>query len=409
MVTSYDIKTLRTGSPLALYLPASFLARVADEAMGVAAALLALERTGSAGQGAAVLAAWTAPHVLAAPVTGAVVARARRPGITYVAALSIFAAAIGGVAWGLDRLPLPAVLGIAAVGGCCGPLVTGGMSSLVASLTPADQHSRAYALDSATYTAATLAGPAVITALAGLWSAGTATASLAVTAAVAAVLIGLLRVPRFAQPAHPSGIGAALATGLTTIWHNGPLRGITGATCLAFLGTGGLPIVAVLLAETWTRASDGGLLMTALGLGALVGALTLTRWRPRLSPTALAGVCLVGLGVALALGALSPNLPLGMLAFGVAGLFDGPLLSATLEARSQHSPEHARPQVFTMGAALKISAAAAGTALVGVAADASPVALLLVIGATQVAAFWALRLLPRLPVAATPARCHERG
>lgn len=389
--------------PLALYLSGSFLARVADEAVGVAVALLALERTGSAAQGAAVLTAWTAPHVLVAPATGALVAKARRPVVVYVTALAVVATSIGGIAMSLGRLPLVAVLSVAAVGGCCGPLVTGGLSSLVASLTVATDRPRAYALDSAVYTGATLAGPTVVTLIGSRWSAGVATAALAVAAAAAALLVCPLRLPRLARPRKQVGTGTALATGLTAIWRDGVLRGLTGATCLAYLGIGGLPIAAVLIADTWTRSTDGGLLMTSFGAGALVGAMALARWRPPVTATGLAGGCLLGSAFALAGAAVSPSLTFGLVVFAGAGLCDGPLLSATLQARAEHAPEHARPQVFTMGAALKVSAAAAGAALVGVAADVPPAVLVVAVAALQAAAFAALQLLPRAPVRATTA------
>ncbi|WBB57793.1 MFS transporter [Streptomyces sp. WMMC500] len=180
------------------YLATATCARLADDGMAVAVTLLALHRTGSAAQGAAVLAAWMAPHAVAAPLTGALAARARGAGAAFhVAALGVFAAAIAGVALTLGRAPVPVVLAVAALGGCCGPMVTGGLSSVLAGLVPdTGARARAYALDAATYNAAGIAAPAAVTTAAGLWGPGPAMATLVASAAGAAGLATTLRLPR---------------------------------------------------------------------------------------------------------------------------------------------------------------------------------------------------------------------
>ncbi|MFE6678934.1 hypothetical protein [Streptomyces sp. NPDC057729] len=130
------------------YLMTAFSARMADEGMAVAVVMLAAYRTGSAAQGAFVLTAWMAPHVLAAPLTGAVAARARRLRLFYVGALGGFALAISALAMSIGRVPLPVVLAVAAAGGCCGPAVSGGLSSLITRLLPAGaERDRAYSWD----------------------------------------------------------------------------------------------------------------------------------------------------------------------------------------------------------------------------------------------------------------------
>lgn len=382
--------------PLATYLVGSFLARLADEGMGIAAALLAVERTGGVAQGAAILTAWTAPHVLAAPLTGALAAKTARPRLFYATAMTVVGASAGGVALLLGRAPLAVVFAVAFLGGCCGPLATGGLSSIVGTLVPAERRSRAYALDAAVYNASTLAAPAVIGIATALWSAGVATGALAGAAVLAACLLATLPMPRLTSTVV--SLRSAVVVGLATIWRNGVLRGVTGGTCVAYLGVGALPVAAVLVATSWGSATDGSLLMTGMAAGGLTGALLVTRWRPPITPQRMVGFCLLGSTPALALAAVSPNVVVGLIGFVAAGLCDGPLLSATFEARSQQAPDHARPQVFTIGAALKTSAAACGAALVGAAAAAPAMLPLLAIAALQLFAYAALRLLARLPV-----------
>ena len=371
------------------YLATAFLARFAEEGMGVAVVLLALHRTGGAAQGASVLTAWMAPHIVAAPLAGALVARTRRPRWFYVLALGGFAVAIAVLAACLGRVPLPLTLAVAAAGGSCGPVVSGGLSSLVASLVPADGLGRAYGLDAAVYNAASVASPAVVSVVAVTLSPGPALATLAGAAGVAALLaFGLPEYrPESERGAQPAALRKDLVAGLVTVWRVPELRAITTSTTLAFVGLGGLGATAVLLAAAQGSPGAGGLLMTAFAVGALVGSLVVARWWPAVYAPRLASCCLLGLGLALAAAALTDRWPLGVALFALAGVAEGPLLSATLRIRADHSPPASRPQVFTTGAGLKISAAACGAALVGLTSEAlSPGTLLLGLAVTQLAA-----------------------
>ncbi|MDT0443258.1 MFS transporter [Streptomyces johnsoniae] len=378
------------------YLITAFFARLADEGMAVAAVLLALQRADSAAQGAFTLTAWMAPHVLAAPLVGGLAARATRPRLFYCGALACFAAALAGLALALGRAPTPVTLAIALAGGACGPVVTGGLSGLLGALAPqGPARARAYALDAATYNAASVAGPAAVGAVATAASAAAATALLAVAACVAAALAALLPL----RPAAADAGRFAWAAGLTAVARTPRLRAITAATCVAFLGIGGLTTTAVLRAADLGRPAGGGVLMTAFALGALAGSLVLARRPPRTSARRLATFSLLATGAALGGAALAPSFAVLLALFALAGVCDGPLLSATLRIRADHAPPGTRTQVFTIGAGLKITAAAAGAALAGTAAGLPPAALLAAIAALQFAAAAVLAALSRRPAA----------
>ncbi|MER7409508.1 MFS transporter [Streptomyces cacaoi] len=191
------------------YLSTAFLARLADEGVGVVLALLALERTGSPAQGAFVLTAWTAPHAVAAAPAGAAAERARSPRLFHAGALAVFGAAIVLLGLGLGRVPTPAVCCVAVVGGSCGPLVTGGLSGLVARLAAAGPaRARAYALDATTYNAASVAAPALVGTVGATLGAGTAALLLAASAAGAALLCAALPVAGAGVGAGVGGAGA---------------------------------------------------------------------------------------------------------------------------------------------------------------------------------------------------------
>ncbi|MEU9236386.1 MFS transporter [Streptomyces subrutilus] len=368
------------------YLAAALAARFASEGMGMAVVLLALERTGSASYGAFVLTAWLAPHVLAAPLAGAAAGRTGRPRLFHFGTLAGFTAAVAALALLLGRAPLPLVLVVAALGGSCGPMVTGGLSSLVTGLVPAGAgRDRAYGWDASTYNAASVTAPAAVSLVTALGSAAPAMAVLAVSGALAAVLAATLPygVPGAGAPreAPRAGLGA----GLAALWRVRELRAVTSATTLAFVGIGSLTTTSVLLAAGLGSPGAGGVLMTAFAVGALAGSLTLGRMTS-VEPGRLVRWALAGTGAALAAAAFTPSLAATAVLFAVAGVCDGPLLTATLRIRSQYAPDAVRTQVFTLGAGLKVTAASAGAALVGFAAGAPPWTLLTAIAGLQLAA-----------------------
>lgn len=371
---------------LGRYLAAALAARFASEGMGMAVVLLALQRTGSAAHGAFVLTAWLAPHVLAAPLAGAAAARSRRPRLFHVAALAGFTTAVAALALLLGRAPTPVVLGVAVLGGSCGPMVTGGLSSLVAGLVPAGPaRDRAYGWDASTYNGAAVTAPAAVSLVAAFASAGPAMALLAASGALAAALAATLPYTHSAPAPTPGAPRAGLGAGLAALWRIRELRAVTSATTLAFVGIGALTTTAVLLATTLGSPGGGGVLMTAFALGALTGSLTLGRITS-VPPGRLARWAMAATGVALTAAAFTPSVALTAVAFAAAGVCDGPLLTATLRIRSEFAPEAARTQVFTLGAGLKVTAASTGAALVGFAAGAPPWILVLAIAALQLAA-----------------------
>ncbi|MFD3324458.1 MFS transporter [Streptomyces sp. NPDC058701] len=392
------------------YLAAALAARFASEGMGMAVVLLALERTGSASYGAFVLTAWLAPHVLAAPLAGILAARTGRPRLFYPGALAGFTAAVAALAVLLGRVPMPVVLVVAVLGGTCGPMVTGGLSSLVSGLAPTGSaRDRAYSWDASTYNAAAVTAPALVGLVSALGSAGPAMALLAASGAAAAALAATLPYGDPGAGAVPGPTRAGLGAGLAALWRVRELRAVTSATTLAFVGIGSLTTTAVLLATALGRPGAGGVLMTAFALGALGGSLTLGRLTS-VDPGRLVRWSLAATGVALAVAAFTPSVAVTAVLFAVAGVCDGPVLTATLRIRSEYAPDAVRTQVFTLGAGLKLTAASAGAALVGFAAAAPAWTLMTGIACFQLAAAVLHALAsPRRPPSAAAATGPSAG
>ncbi|MEU7866732.1 MFS transporter [Dactylosporangium sp. NPDC049140] len=177
-----------------------------------------------------------------------------------------------------------------------------------------------------------------------------------------------------------------LRAGFRAIVVSRPLLAVTAASCVGAFGHGMMPSIAVLLGVAHRHPAGGGLLVTAIGLGALTGSLLMARRPVAIAPHRVVVGCLVVTGVVLASVPLVSSWAGVVGLFAVAGLFDGPLFTSVLQVRASEAPARARTQVFTLGAGVKLSAAAIG-ATVFAAVGGWPLWVLIVgLGGTQVVA-----------------------
>lgn len=155
------------------YLITAVLIRLADEGARVALLLLALERTNSAAVGGLLVAVLLVPQVIAAPAIGLLTDRARQPKWVLTSSVAGFAASLAAVALLLGRVSLPLVVVLLLFGGCCGPSLTGGLTSQLPTLIPESSLPRAFGADSLSAglrLTMAAAGAAIAGALAGLSS-----------------------------------------------------------------------------------------------------------------------------------------------------------------------------------------------------------------------------------------------
>jgi hypothetical protein len=366
---------------LVRYTAAAALARLADEGSRVALLLLVLAGGHGAAYGGLLIAALMVPHVGAAPLVGALADRVRRRRPLYAAGLLGYGAALLGA--GLTAGPAPAAaFALAAAAGCCAPLMIGGLTSLLGEL-PVGPLPRAFGLDAASYSVAGIAGPAVAAVVAelagGLW----AVAALALSCLFSAVLVGTLPIPDRRPGRHGRTRGGAWAA----LWRRPALGSVTAGTTLSMAGLGALPLVAAALAAGVGDTALTGIALSAMAVGNLVGALLyarfpIRRWRPE--SVVLAG--LFAQAVPFAVLAAVPGRWPTLVLFAVAGLIDGPLFASLLTVRDREAPPAVRTQVFTIGAGLKVTAAAAGAALAGWATGLGAGVLLLAVAGSQVLA-----------------------
>ena len=348
---------------LSRYLAAAVLVRLADEGARVALVLLALDRLGSAGAGGLLVAALLIPHVVAAPGVGWLADRIRQPRWVIAGAAVGFAASLAGVAACLGRLPMWVSVVVLLLGGCCGPAFTGGLTSQLSAVVSEGSLPRAFGADSLGYNIAGIAGPAVAALIAGLWQPSAALLVLAALAGLGAALLATLPIPFRPVDGRPK---PPLSGGMRAIVGDPVLRTVTAASSLGQLGLGALPVVAAVLASHQHQPAATGWLMTAVAAGGLLGSLLWT-WRPispRRAPSVVM-ISLVGSGAALAVAAGVSSLPLAAVLFTASGAFIGPLTGALFTTRQQRATDDVQAQVFTIGAGLKTTSAAAGAAVGG--------------------------------------------
>ncbi len=383
---------------LGAYLAGATVARTADEMSGPALLLLGLAVTGSARTASLLYAALTIAGGCGGPLFGVLLDRSAAPGRLLARALAGYAAGLGVVAVVLGRLPLLAVTGLAAAAGFLAPSLTGGWTSRLPDIVPGSRLARGYSLDVSTYAAA-LIGPA----LAGLVAAA-AGAGWAMAVVVALLLIAtpaawrLPRPPPVGRAGHPAGRASVLAdlrAGFGAILRVRPLLRITACSVIAYLGVGMLVVACPLLGQRHLGGADrGALLLSLLAAASLIANAAQSRWPPRLAPdtmfalaTALAGAAYLGLAAASRAGWV-------IVAIVVAGVADGPQLSAVFAVRHREAPARLRARVFATAASLKLAAGALGAALAGHLAT-SPALVLVVAAATQAAALLAFLVIGR--------------
>ncbi|GHE49924.1 MFS transporter [Streptomyces longispororuber] len=375
------------GAVLIRYMQVALMVRLASEGARVALVVLAVDRTGSAAFGGALVAALLVPGLVAAPPAGALADRVRRRRLFHAGALVGHGLGLAAVAGLTGRAPAPVALAAAGAAGCCTPLVTGGLTSLLGDLLPPAALGRAFSLDAVTYNLAGIAGPALVSVLAA--AVGPAPALLALGAVAVAGGLLVLSLPLRPRPApdgpalRPGDVKAAAVL----LVRDPPLRSLTWASGLGQFGIGALPVVCVLLATRYQAPWAAGGLMTVMAVGSLAGSLAYA-WRPwgdrRPERTVLAMLCATGVPLAAVSWTGGPLA--AAVGFALAGCCTGPLFAALLAGRDRYAPPAARTQVFTLGASVKSAFSAAGAALAGACQAAGPARLVLAVACCQVAA-----------------------
>jgi hypothetical protein len=362
------------------YLASATPLRLAMGGATVAIPILAVEELNDVALGGLLVAASLAPAVVAAPLVGAVLDRTRRPRVTMALAGAVAALGLTGGAL-LGILPTALVALALCAAGAAGPFFMGGLSSFVTEEIPDER--RAYALDALSYNLGSVGGPAIVAAAAAVGSARVAMFAMALAALVG--VAGTLATRLRPRPPQNRSIWRTMGAGLRHIALHRPLAVVTTSGTLSQLGGGALSVAAVVLAlERAGDADDGALIVSAFAIGGLVGALATAARPGRLRPELSMGSGFVVIGMLTLAAAADWGFAWTVCVIGLSGLFTASSAAAMLLLRKQQSPARLRGQVFTVGAGLRATAAAAGAALAAAVVGMGGTVLILGIGAVWV-------------------------
>jgi len=364
------------------YLGGTLTSRAGDEMAGPALLLLGFAVTGKPAVGSALLAGLTIGAAVGGPLFGTLLDRSPRPDRILAVTLASYTVGVIAVAAAVGRLPVPLVVLIALAAGLFTAAVAGGWTSQLPRIVTGPALDRGFVLDATTYSAASLAGPALAALVAAGFGARTAVviaAALVALAVPSACSLSRYPPPRVSGP-RPAPY-RQMAAGFAAIVTRRRLLRATVTSAVSYVGLGMLLVCCPLLgAQRLGGSARGALLISAIAAASLVTNSVLAR-RPcsspaRSQPDARVLVSTVVMGVSMALASVAAGW-LTLAAVALSGVGEGPQLTALFSVRHRESPEHLRGQIFTTAASLKVAGLAAGAALAGPLAGRSVTACLL--------------------------------
>ncbi|MFC8794494.1 MFS transporter [Streptomyces cinereoruber] len=448
-----------------VHLTGAAVARTGDEMAGPALVLAGFALTGSAADASLLLAGVAVSSVLGGPVLGSLLDRAERPGRLLAATFALYAAGLTAVLVGLGRLPFALTLAAAVLTGLLGPALSGGWTAQLPAVVRDDRLDRANALDAMTFGAAGLAGPALAGGTAEALGAPTAVVLSAALVALALPAAWALPartdptpksptrggrprpvpsgpapsgpvppVPVLSDPAPPVpvppipappgsapsvpvpsgppggpavglavGLAVDLAAGLRAVVRSPALARATLTSVVSCTAQGMLTACLALLGErVLGGAGRGAMLLSCAAVSALAANAVLTRFPRAIAPDTLLWTGALLQAAAPAAAVLGHPTVLVAAAF-VAGIGEGPQLTALFAVRHREAPERLRSQIFTTGAGLKITGFALGAVVAGPVAARSLTGALLLATGTAVLAALAFFAVPSPRGRATPA------
>jgi predicted MFS family arabinose efflux permease len=395
-----SLRQLRAQPGYLAFVSAATLARVSDEMFSVGVVLLVLDRTGSASLAGATVAAMTFPSLVSGPLLGAWLdLTGRRRALMVIDQIVIASVLVAvvllvghGPNWLIPLAVIPA--------GITYPLSFGGFTSMIPALVPGELLPPANALETTSFNAAMVVGPA----LAGTLSAVASAAPLLVEAGLALAALALIvRIPgldRAPERAPEHTIWSVAADGLRVIVSVPELRGVTATAVFGMTGLGLLTVAFPLFAVEHLDVgrSAAGYMWAAFAVGSTLGALALVRIQRRVPSERIVFTGYTVFGALMLAWPLANALPVLLALIAVAALADGPALAAQFAVRQQHVPSSLYGQVFTTAVGLKVGAFSLGAALAGAVATGIGSAEALVIAASlQIAGAAAGLTLARLP------------
>lgn len=358
----------RSGAALLYYVVATLI-RTADAGAPAAIVLTTLRLVGSghphAGADAALLAACISiPHMFG-PLSARVMSMVPSAHAALAGSFAVFAVLFPTAGLLISHAQIGAAAVVLVVAGFVGPIFTGGLSSHLGSLVPAEQSSqrRAQSADSLTYAISGTVGNLFVGAISAALSPLTAILTLAVFAGVAAVAV--LFLPLAERASGAARKNASIRNVLSAMFWIRDLRLISIITFGNAIGFGSLIVLATSFARhAQLPASVGPALISVMAIGSFVSSSYFTVRPLSYDVMKTARWCAVISGVFVLLSGLFDVWFMG-LTFLVVGACQSVLNTSAFAVRREASPDDLRASVFVTMAGIKIAFASLGLALAG--------------------------------------------
>ena len=374
----HEVTTPR--GPALLILTSAFLAAAGNGISIVAFPWLVLQRSGSAVDASIVAGAGTLPLLFATLLSGTAVDFLGRRQIAMFAdamsALSVAAIPVLALTVGVDVINTAVLAALAALGAFFDPA---GMTARLSMLPEAAERAdwtldRINSVYEASFNLGYITGPGIggllIATLGGV-------NTMWVTAGAFGVSIGLMAILRLAgadrpdPEQRPHGVVSGLLEGLRFVWRNRVLRTL-GLIDLAATGLY-LPMEGVLFPKYFTDRNEPaqlGVVLMALSLGGLIGALSWTVLSRVASKRATVLTAVLTYGAAAVAIAFLPPLPVILALVAVIGLVYGPIGPIYNSVMQTRTPAHLRGRVVGVMTSMAYAAGPVGFTLAGPLVDA---------------------------------------
>jgi predicted MFS family arabinose efflux permease len=396
-----SLRGLRAQPGYLKFLSAATLARVSDEMFGVGVVLLVLDRTDSPALAGTTVAAITLPSLISGPLLGAWLDLTGRRRTLMVIDQVVIATVLVALVLLIGHAPSWVIPLVVLPAGITYPLSFGGFTSMIPTLVPGELLPPANAVETTSFNAALVVGPALAGTLSAL--AGPETPLLVEAALALAALALIVRIPGLDSPpdgADERTLWGIAVDGLRQIVLVPQLRGVTAAAAFGMAGLGLLTVAFPLFAvdHLGVERSASGYMWAAFAVGSTLGALSLVRIQRRFPPERIVVGGYATFGLLMLTWPLAGSLPVFLVLVSLAALVDGPALASQFAVRQQYVPPSLYGQVFTSAVGLKVGSFALGAALAGAVVTGLGSAEALVVAATlQVVAAAVGVTLMRLP------------
>jgi MFS family permease len=363
-----SLRRLRAQPGYLKFLSAATLARVSDEMFGVGVVLLVLDRTDSPGLAGATVAAITLPSLFSGPLLGAWLDLTGRRRTLMVIDQIVIATVLVALVVLVGHAPSWVIPLVVVPAGITYPLSFGGFTSMIPTLVPGELLPPANAVETTSFNAALVIGPALAGTLSAL--AGPESPLLVEAALALGALALIVRIPNLDSPperAEERTLWGIVADGLRQIVFVPQLRGVTAAAAFGMTGLGLLTVAFPLFAveHLGVERSASGYMWAAFAVGSTLGALSLVRIQRRFPPEWIVVGGYATFGLLMLTWSFADSLPVFLVLVALASLVDGPALASQFAVRQQYVPPSLYGQVFTSAVGVKVGSFALGAALAG--------------------------------------------